>query len=122
MPQAMVVSALLLFAVFSYPGSPWPSRWSPRAYSNLPIGMNFLIAGYALGGGYALDPSLPVKDVNMRIHSAVLAYARSLDLVGKSGRIDCSFPTPGFRGPASSWKRSGAGRFPASPIRCCAFT
>ena len=55
--------------------------------------MNFLIAGYAYQqGDVLLDPSLPLKDVNMQIHSAVLAYARSLDLFGKSGRIDLLVP------------------------------
>ena len=92
-PQAMVVLALLLFTVFFYPGSAQAQSLEPRAYSNLPVGMNFLIAGYAYQqGDVLLDPSLPLKDVNMQIHSAVLAYARSLDLFGKSGKIDLLVP------------------------------
>ena len=92
-PQSMVVLALLLFTVFFYPRSAQAQSLEPRAYSNLPIGMNFLIAGYAYQqGDVLLDPSLPLKDVNMQIHSAVLGYARSLDLFGKSGRIDLLVP------------------------------
>jgi hypothetical protein len=76
-----------------YPGSVGAQSLEPRAYSNLPVGMNFLIAGYAYQQGEVLlDPSLPLKDVNMQIHSAVLAYARSLDVLGKSAKIDLVVP------------------------------
>ena len=65
----------------------------PRAYSNAPVGVNFLIAGYAYTeGGLAFDPSLPVKDPQLETHSAVLAYARVLDLWGKSGKVDAIVP------------------------------
>ena len=58
----------------------------PRAYSNAPIGMNFLIVGYAYTqGGLAFDAALPVKDPDLKTSSAVLAYVRALDLWGKSG-------------------------------------
>jgi hypothetical protein len=51
----------------------------PKAYTNTPVGLNFLIAGYAYSsGGMATDPTLPIKDAHLHIHSAVLAYARSL--------------------------------------------
>jgi hypothetical protein len=66
-----------------YPGSAGAQSLEPRAYSNLPNGMNFLIVGYAYQQGEVLlDPSLPLKDVSMQIHSAVPAYVRSLDLLG----------------------------------------
>ena len=35
----------------------------PRSYTNTPVGMNFLIAGYGYAEGkMAFDPSLPVAD------------------------------------------------------------
>jgi hypothetical protein len=47
----------------------------PRAYSNAPIGMNFLIAGYAYTkGAVPFDASLPVKNAQIETSSAVLAY------------------------------------------------
>ncbi len=56
----------------------------PRAYSNAPVGVNFLIAGYAYTqGGVAFDPSLPVKDPQLETYSVVLGYARVLDSVGQ---------------------------------------
>ena len=60
----------------------------PRAYSNAPIGVNFLIAGYAYTeGALPFDASLPVKNANLKTSSAVLAYARVLDLWGKSAEV-----------------------------------
>jgi hypothetical protein len=65
----------------------------PRAYSNSPVGFNFFIAGYTYSlGGLSVDPSVPVQDAQIRIHSGVLAYARALDLWGKSGKVDVVVP------------------------------
>jgi hypothetical protein len=65
----------------------------PRTYSNAPVGVNFLIAGYAYTqGGLAFDPSLPVKNPQLNTSNLVLAYARSLDLWGKSGKFDAIVP------------------------------
>jgi hypothetical protein len=73
----------------------------PRAYSNAPIGVNFLIAGYAYTeGGLAFDPALPVDNPQLRTSSAVLAYARVLDLWGKSGKIDAIVPYTWLSGTA----------------------
>ena len=61
----------------------------PRAYSNIPVGINFLVAGYAYSEGDAtFDPSVPITGGKLDIHSAILAYARSLNLWGKSGKFD----------------------------------
>ena len=60
----------------------------PRGYSNAPVGVNFLIAGYVYTrGGLSFD-SLPITDAHLTTSSAVLAYARVLDLWGKSGKFD----------------------------------
>lgn len=65
----------------------------PRAYTNLPIGLNFLAVGYAHSqGGLATDPSLPVTDAHLKIHTGLLAYVRSLDLWGKSAKFDVIAP------------------------------
>ena len=58
----------------------------PLSYTNAPIGLNFLIAGYGyLWGDVLTDPSLPIKDADSKVHTAVLAYARVLDFWGQSG-------------------------------------
>jgi hypothetical protein len=61
----------------------------PRSYANVPVGMNFLIAGYVqASGGYAADPALPLTGARLKLQTPVLAYARSLDVGGKSAKID----------------------------------
>ncbi len=65
----------------------------PRAYSNAPVGVNFLIAGYAYTeGAVPFDPSLPVKNAQLKTSSGVLAYARVIDLGGMSGKFDAIVP------------------------------
>ncbi|MBS1220334.1 MAG: QbdB, partial [Proteobacteria bacterium] len=73
----------------------------PRSYSNTPVGMNFLIAGYAYTEGkIAFDPSLPVADAQYRNHTEAFAYARSLNAWGNSAKIDVILPYSSFSGQA----------------------
>lgn len=73
----------------------------PKAYTNLPIGLNFLVGAYAHSrGGLATDPSLPVEDAHLQIHTGVLAYARSLDMWGRSGKFDVVAPYSQLSGTA----------------------
>ncbi len=65
----------------------------PRAYSNAPVGVNFLIAGYAYTrGGVAFDPSLPLDNPQLQVSGMVLAYARVLDIAGMSAKFDAIVP------------------------------
>jgi hypothetical protein len=86
----------------------------PRAYSNIPVGVNFLLAGYGYTkGNVTFAPSVPIENGNMEIHSTVLAYVRSLDFRGKSGKVDIIIPQAWlsgqaeFRGEAKSREISG---------------
>ena len=73
----------------------------PRAYTNTPVGLNFLIAGYAYSsGGVATDPSVPIQDAHLHIHSAIFAYARSLNVWGTSGKVDVVLPYAWLSGTA----------------------
>ena len=50
----------------------------PRSYSNTPVGLNFLIAGYFYSEGKtAFDPDLAIADAKFRSNTEVLAYVRS---------------------------------------------
>jgi hypothetical protein len=65
----------------------------PRAYSNAPVGVNFAIVGNVwTRGGLPSDPAIPVTDASLRTSNLVLAYARTLDLGGKSGKFDAIVP------------------------------
>jgi hypothetical protein len=73
----------------------------PRAYSNAPVGVDFLIAGYAYTrGGLAFDSSLPLTNPNLRTSSAVVSYATVLDLWGKSAKFDVIAPYTWLSGSA----------------------
>ncbi len=73
----------------------------PRAYSNLPMGLNFLAAGVLHSqGGLATDPSLPLQDAQLSIDTGVLVYLRALDLWGRSGKFDLIAPYSHLSGSA----------------------
>jgi hypothetical protein len=73
----------------------------PRAYSAAPTGFNFLIAGYAeTCGGLSFDTAVPITDPELKVRSAIFAYARTLDLWGRSGKIDVIVPVNRLRGDA----------------------
>ena len=73
----------------------------PRSYSNAPVGLNFLIGGIAYThGGIAFDSSLPLTDPNLATKSAVLGYARAIDLWGRSGKFDVVVPYTSLSGSA----------------------
>ena len=73
----------------------------PRAFVNTPVGLNFLLAGYGYAaGGVATDPALPLQNAHLQVHSALLAYARSLDVWGTSGKVDVVVPYAWLSGSA----------------------
>lgn len=65
----------------------------PLSYTNSPVGLNFLIAGYSYQSGSVLaDPSLPIHNVEARVDSATLAFSHILDCWGQSGSIALVMP------------------------------
>ncbi|MBC2709819.1 MAG: hypothetical protein HGJ94_02025 [Desulfosarcina sp.] len=65
----------------------------PRNYTNIPVGMNFLMAGYGYAtGSIVLDPSISLQNADVQNHELVLGYARSLDVWGMSGKFDLILP------------------------------
>jgi len=47
----------------SVASSPRAQDMEPRSYSNAPVGLNFLIAGYAYtSGGFPTDVALPITN------------------------------------------------------------
>ena len=73
----------------------------PRAYSNVPVGLNFFIAGYTYSsGGLATDPALPLDNAELDIHAPFIAYARAFDAWGKSAKFDAVLATACLSGSA----------------------
>ena len=80
----LLIGMLMFAAVQTYAG-----EIEPRSYVNTPVGVNFLLAGYAYSdGGLATSGSSPLKNANLKMHTGILAYARSLDVLDKSGKFD----------------------------------
>ena len=106
-----------VLAVTAFTLMAWEARGQdlePRTYSNIPVGLNFLIAGYGYSvGGVVTDPSFPLEDGDVQIHSTVLAYARAVDVWGTSGKVDVVLPfacvsgTATFRGQPRAREVSG---------------
>lgn len=73
----------------------------PRTYVNTPVGINFIIAAYAHSeGGLSFPAAVPIDDAKLKIGTSILAYARSLDVLGKSGKIDFILPYSELSGSA----------------------
>ena len=69
----------------------------PRSYTNTPVGLNFLIAGYVYSEGkMAFDPDLAIADANFHSNTEVLAYVRSFDIGGQSAKFDVIVPASSF--------------------------
>jgi len=97
--QGIVALAACVLTGFASPA--WAQDIEPRAYSNAPIGVNFLIAGYAYTrGGVAFGPALPITNPNLNTSSAVVAYATVLDLWGMSAKFDATVPYTWLSGTA----------------------
>jgi hypothetical protein len=86
----------------------------PRAYTNIPVGINFVLAGYNYSAGAVLfDPTVPLENANIKTHGVLVAYARSIKIGGMSGKVDMILPygwlsgTAEFQGQQVSREVSG---------------
>jgi hypothetical protein len=91
-----------VFALFFAAAMGHAGEIEPRAYVNTPVGINFLLAGYSYSdGGLSTEASSPIKDAQVKMHTGILAYARSLDVWGKSGKFDMIMPYSDLSGTAT---------------------
>ena len=73
----------------------------PRAYSNVPVGLNFVLAGYGYAlGGLSTDTALPIEDAEISQHTTLLAYSRSFGLLGRLAKFDFILPYSWLSGSA----------------------
>lgn len=65
----------------------------PRVLSEAPTGMHVVLGSYAYSTGNVLiDNSLPLQDVETKIHSMVFAYAHSFKIWDKPTKVDAIIP------------------------------
>ncbi len=84
----------LLFLVFTtLSNAVFAQELEPRSLTNLPVGTNFIAAGYGYSwGSTLLDASIPIEDLNSNIHGIVAAYVRSINFFGMGGKVDVILP------------------------------
>jgi hypothetical protein len=91
------VIVLLFAALYAHAG-----EIEPRAYVNSPVGINFLLAGYGYSnGGLSTPGSSPIQGAQLHMHTEVVAYVRTLDVWGKSGKFDIILPYSQLSGTAT---------------------
>jgi hypothetical protein len=74
----------------------------PRAYSNAPTGVNFLLAGYGHAeGGVVVDESVPLDDANLAVNVSLLGFVRALDLWGLHAKASAVVPYAWLSGTAA---------------------
>jgi hypothetical protein len=73
----------------------------PRAFANTPVGVNFLLGGYAwTRGALSTDPSIPLERTRLQTSSLLLGYAHAFDLFGMSAKVDAYVPFTWLSGDA----------------------
>jgi hypothetical protein len=88
-----VWTALVVATIVVPGGRVQAQALEPRSYTNTPVGINFLLLGYGYTEGrVAFDASIPIEDAEVGVHSGLLAYARSLDVWGLSGKFVAVLP------------------------------
>lgn len=87
------VLAGALCALWLLAGAARAQDIEPRAYSNAPVGVNFAIVGYVFTrGGLNFDSSVPITDARLSTSNVVFAYARVLNLGGRTAKFDVIAP------------------------------
>jgi hypothetical protein len=91
------VAALGIIASVSGVADANAQEAEPRSYTNTPVGLNFLIAGYVYAQGkMAFDPDSAIADTKFHSNTEVLAYVRSFDVGGQSAKFDVIVPASSF--------------------------
>ena len=68
-------------------------QMDPRSYANAPIGLNFLLTGYAYSwGDIVSDPAVPIAGADAKVNAVYFGYARTLDFWGQSGTLGLVLP------------------------------
>ncbi len=76
-------------ALVALPNEAQAQDLEPRQYSNVPVGLNFLVAGFARSqGGVLFDPAIELENAAVDFDGPVLGYARGIAIAGKSAKID----------------------------------
>ena len=91
--QTSIWAAFIMAMVTVPERSAHAQALEPRSYVNTPVGINFVLLGYGYtDGDVAFDQSSPITDAKVHVHAGLLAYARSVDVWGLSGKVLAVLP------------------------------
>ncbi|MGZ9898436.1 transporter [Shewanella gaetbuli] len=93
MPSKMLASSVLSSSLLMVASSVCyqvnAQDLEPRSYSNIPIDMHFIVAGYNRSqGSLSPAPEVPIKDSDLQIDAGLLGYATTFDVAGSSSKFD----------------------------------
>jgi len=92
-PRVPLLGAAILCAFAVCSSNARAQSMEPRAYSNTPVGLNFLLAGYDYGKGEtAFDPCVPITDAHLHTDTEVTGYSHTLGALGDSGDAAVNLP------------------------------
>lgn len=87
------LSQLILIVLFLLSCRLHAQDLEPRTYGNVPIRMNFFVAGAGYTSGAVIfDPTIPLDNAKIKINAFVMAYARTLKLGKMTGKVDVVIP------------------------------
>jgi hypothetical protein len=90
---ARVAATLLAFAAFGIATEIRAQSIEPRTYSNVPVGLNFILVGFQNSrGALDIDPNLPIDDVDADVDVGFIGYLTSLDVAGNSAKLGLVVP------------------------------
>ena len=93
MTRSAYIVAILATVLIITSSAIYAQSLEPRAYSNAPVGLNFLLVGYQNSSGALLfDPAIPVRDASADIGMGLLGYVHTLDIAGKSTKVGVLLP------------------------------
>lgn len=76
----------------------------PKLYANVPVGVNILFMGAGhTEGAIPGNQSLGLENPNLKINSAIFAYARSFDVLGHNAKFDLILPYSTLSGTAQQY-------------------
>ena len=88
----MIVAIALLFFILFSPVA-HSQELTPRVYWPAPEGTKMLSVGYSyVSGDTTPDPTLPVKAVDSNIHTALVGYRQTINLLGRTANLVMELP------------------------------
>jgi hypothetical protein len=85
---------MVSLALYSFIGGPLNGQeLEPRAFWIAPVGVNAATFSFVHSrGDFAVDPSLPVEDVDASVYATQAGYYRAINLLGRSANFTFTVP------------------------------